>query len=59
MNALETLEIGIFAAAALFGIIQIGMILAARLWKEQVLAWKTGLKASRGTLERLELTIFF
>lgn len=58
MNTLEILEIGI-AAAVLFGIIQIGMILAAKLWREKILAWKTDLKASRSTLARLELTIFF
>lgn len=59
MNALETLELGIAAAAVLFGAAQIGMILAAKCWKEQVSAWKMVLMASRSTLAKLELIIFY
>ena len=59
MNALETLKIGIAAAAALFGAAQVGMILAAKLWKEQVAAWKTKLTSSHSTLAKLELIIFY
>ena len=59
MNTLETLEIGIAAAAVLFGAAQIGMILAAKCWKEQVAAWKMALLASHSTLAKLELIIFF
>ena len=59
MNLLEQIEIGVFAAAALFGAAQFGMILAAKFWKEKVTQWKAALMASQSTLAKLELTIFF
>ena len=59
MNTLETLEIGIAAAAVLFGAAQIGMILVTKFLKEQVAAWKTKLTSSHSTLAKLELIIFY
>lgn len=59
MNLLEQFEIVVFIAAALFGVAQFGMILAARFWKQKVTQWKAALMASRATWAKLELIIFF
>ena len=59
MNLLEQIEMCVLIAAALFGAAQVGMIIAARVWKEKVAQWKAELTASRSTLAKLELIIFY
>ena len=59
MNLLKQIEMCVFITAALFGAAQIGMILAAKFWKQKVTQWKAALMASQSTLAKLELTIFF
>ena len=59
MNLLEQIEMCVFIAAALFGAAQVGMILAARFWKQKVTQWKAALMASRSMWAKLELIIFF
>ena len=59
MNLLEQIEIGVFAAAALFGAAQFGMILAAKYWKEKMAQWKADLMNSPSIVAKLELIIFF
>ena len=59
MNLLEQIELCVLITAALFGAAQVGMIFAAKFYKEQVAQWKAELKASRSTWAKLELIIFF
>ena len=59
MNSLEMFEVGVFSAIMLFGITQVGMVIASYLWREKVRQWKAELRDSHSTLAKLELIIFF
>ena len=59
MNLLEQIELCILITAALFGAAQVGMIFAAKFYKEKVAQWKAELIASRSTWAKLELIIFY
>ena len=52
-------EVGVFSAIMLFGITQVGMVFASYLWRKKVRQWKAELRASKSTLAKLELIIFF
>ena len=53
-------EIGAVVLFVLYGLIQIGMIIATRTAKEKVLQWKTSLQSSpRSIRAKSALIIFF
>lgn len=52
-------EILAFVAIILFGVIQIGMMIASHYFNPKVKAWKESLLTSRSTMAKLELIIFF